>query len=532
MNYDLPNQYRAPEAIEHLPTDTLVPYARNSRTHSPEQVAQIAASIKEFGFTNPVLIDANNTLIAGHGRVMAAQSIGLSSVPAIRLAHLTDAQRRAYVIADNKLAENAGWDMATLAREVEDLNADGYDLELLGFGADELTALLGEYGKDAAKPGDGLTDPDEAPTTQAEVITQTGDVWILGKHRAMCGDSTSAGDVALLMAGRKAALIHADPPYGMGKQSDGVLNDNLYVDQLDSFQLSWWSAFRPHLISNASAYIWGNSPDLWRLWYQAGLGDLERFEIRNHITWDKKNIAGRKSPDLMQFPIATEHCLFFQFGVQFAGNINTEDFPENWEPIRLYLEGQAKDAGIKPADIKAVCGCGMYSHWFTKAQFTLIPETHYATLQTHFPGFFLRPWADLKREWARVSSKSLMHEKLGVVRSYFDNAHDVMHDVWSFPRVHGEERHGHATPKPVAMMERAIKSACPPGGLCVEPFGGSGSTLMGAETTGRSCYVMEMQGKYVDVIVRRWQQFTGKTATLESTGQTFDQVQAQRLSNA
>jgi ParB-like chromosome segregation protein Spo0J len=133
-----------PSAIEHLPTDTLVPYARNSRTHSPEQVAQIAASIREYGFTNPVLIDANNTLIAGHGRVMAAQHIGLPTVPAIRLAHLTDAQRRAYVIADNKLAENAGWDMATLAREVEDLQADGYELDLLGFGADELTALLGD----------------------------------------------------------------------------------------------------------------------------------------------------------------------------------------------------------------------------------------------------------------------------------------------------------------------------------------------------------------------------------------------------
>jgi len=150
-----------PDQIEHLPTDTLVPYARNSRTHSPEQVAQIAASIKEFGFTNPVLVDANNTLIAGHGRVMAAQSIGLTTVPAIRLAHLSDAQRRAYVIADNKLAENAGWDMATLAREVEDLNADGYDLELLGFGADELTALLGEYGQDEKAGEGGEGDPAE-----------------------------------------------------------------------------------------------------------------------------------------------------------------------------------------------------------------------------------------------------------------------------------------------------------------------------------------------------------------------------------
>lgn len=519
-----------PNQIEHLPTDTLVPYARNSRTHSPEQVAQIAASIREFGFTNPVLIDANNTLIAGHGRVMGAKSIGLTTVPAIRLAHLTDAQRRAYVIADNKLAENAGWDMATLAREVEDLTADGFELDLLGFGADELTALLGEYGQDAAT-GDGLTEADAVPELPSMAVAQSADVWLLGKHRVMCGDSTSGVDVSQLMAGKSAALVHADPPYGMGKQADGVANDNIYEDKLDEFQLQWWAAFRPHLVSNASAYIWGNSPDLWRLWWRAGLGALETYELRNHITWDKKNIAGMKSPGLTQFPIATEHCLFFQFGDQFLGNINTDDFPAAWEPIRSYMEDAAKAAGIKPVDIKTLCGCGMYSHWFTKAQFTLIPEKHYATLQEHFVGNFPRPWADLKKEWATVrgSGRDVINGKLGVVRSYFDNAHDVMHDVWSFPRVTGEDRHGHATPKPVAMMERVMMSSLPPGGLCVEPFGGSGSTLMGAETTGRVCYTMELQPKYVDVIVTRWQQFTGKQATLESTGQTFDQVKAQRL---
>jgi ParB-like chromosome segregation protein Spo0J len=190
-----------PDAIEHLPTDALVPYARNSRTHSPEQVAQIAASIREFGFTNPVLIDANNTLIAGHGRVMAAQQLGLASVPAIRLAHLSDAQRRAYVIADNQLALNAGWDMSALARELEDLSGEGFDIDLLGFGADELTALLGEYGQDAAKPGDGLTDPDDAPAVQQKPATKLGDVWLMGKHRLMCGDSTSAQAVNNLALG-------------------------------------------------------------------------------------------------------------------------------------------------------------------------------------------------------------------------------------------------------------------------------------------------------------------------------------------
>ena len=189
-----------PDSIEHLPTDALVPYARNSRTHSPEQVAQIAASIKEFGFTNPVLIDANNTLIAGHGRVMAAQSIGLLTVPAIRLAHLTDAQRRAYVIADNKLAENAGWDMATLAREVEDLQADGFNLDLLGFDDDELSGLLGTTNKDPDTGADG-SNIDDAPDVRPEPTTKTGDLWILGQHRVVCGDSTSKDNVQRLMNG-------------------------------------------------------------------------------------------------------------------------------------------------------------------------------------------------------------------------------------------------------------------------------------------------------------------------------------------
>jgi len=189
-----------PDSIEHLPTDALVPYARNSRTHSPEQVAQIAASIKEFGFTNPVLIDANNTLIAGHGRVMAAQSIGLATVPAIRLAHLTDAQRRAYVIADNKLAENAGWDMATLAREVEDLQADGFNLDLLGFDDDELSGLLGTTNKDPDTGADG-SNIDDAPDVRPEPTTKTGDLWILGQHRVVCGDSTSKDNVQRLMNG-------------------------------------------------------------------------------------------------------------------------------------------------------------------------------------------------------------------------------------------------------------------------------------------------------------------------------------------
>ena len=493
--------------IEQRPVAGLIPYVNNSRKHSDEQVAQIAASIKEFGWTNPILVDGANGIIAGHGRLMAARKLGMEAVPVIELAHLSEPQRKALIIADNKLAMNAEWDNDLLMLELGELLEGGFDLDLLGFGKDELDALLSP-----TEATEGLTDEDAVPEPPAAPVTVLGDVWLLGRHRVMCGDSTVVTDVERLMAGAKAALMHADPPYGMGKVADGVANDNIYEEDLDKFQMEWWATFRTFLADKASGYIWGNAPDLWRLWYRGGLCDSEHMELRNQIVWDKKNIPGMKSDLLTQYPIASEHCLFFQIGDQFLGNVNVDDFPEKWETLRAYLEGQAKAAGMKSADVKRVCGCGMYGHWFTKSQFTLIPENHYQLLAKEYPDHFSRPWRELKNEWDCVNT----HD-----RSYFDNGHDVMKDVWEFPRVTGAERHGHATPKPVAMMERVMKSSLPNGGLCLEPFGGSGSTLIGAEKTGRICYSMELQPKYVDVIVKRWQEFTGKTATLESTGQPF-----------
>lgn len=197
------------DKIEQIATESLVPYARNARTHSEAQVQQIAGSINEYGFTNPVLIDADNGIVAGHGRVLAAQTLGLGKVPCIRLAHLTDAQRRAYVLADNKLALNAGWDDALLAVEFADLAAMGFDLTLTGFTMGEIEVLTPEQ-----IPA-GLTDEDAVPEVQPDPISKLGDVWLLGKHRVMCGDSTSLDAVDALMNGDKADLVFTDPPYGM-----------------------------------------------------------------------------------------------------------------------------------------------------------------------------------------------------------------------------------------------------------------------------------------------------------------------------
>jgi DNA modification methylase len=504
------------DKVEKWDITKLVPYARNSRTHSDEQVGQIAASIKEWGWTTPVLVDEDGSIIAGHGRTLAAQRLKMTEVPVMVAKGWSDAKKRAYVIADNKLAMNAGWDNEMLALELGEIGDLGFDLDLTGFTADEIAALTPEQ----IEPG--LTDEDEVPELPEQPVTVLGDVWVLGKHRLMCGDSLVVSDVERLTAGAVAQLLHADPPYGMGKAADGVANDNIYEEDLDKFQMEWWATFRTFLADNASAYIWGNSPDLWRLWYRGGLGDSENLELRNQIVWDKKTIPGMKSDLLTQFPIASEHCLFFQFGNQFRGNINTEDFPETWETVRGYMEQEATAAGIKPPDIKRVCGCGMYSHWFTRSQFTLIPEKHYNTLAQAYPGQFTKPWRELKSEWDRV--KGGPTSEIQGARSYFDNAHEIMRDVWEFPRVTGDERHGHATPKPVAMMERVMKSSLPKGGLCLEPFGGSGSTLIGAEKTGRVCYSMELQPMYCDVIVKRWQDFTGKIATHAETGKPFAEV--------
>src|SRR3990167_1547208 len=287
-------------------------------------------------------------------------------------------------------------------------------------------------------------------------------------HLLACGDSTDHESVARLFSGDKADMIHADGPYGMGKEADGIANDNLYRDKLDAFQLAWWRAVRPHLADNASAYIWGNAEDLWRLWFVGGLRDGERITVINEIVWSKPGGFGVGTESQRSY-FPNERCLVLMLGEQRMGT-NADEFWEGWEPIRAALKADCDKMGWGPAGIDRICGVGMYSHWFTRSQWCFIPEEHYRKLQAaarEHDAFkrehdaFKREHDELKREWM---SK----------RAFFDNQHDNMTDVWDFPRVIGEERFGHATPKPVALAERAIRSSCPEGGLVYAPFGGTG----------------------------------------------------------
>jgi len=401
--------------IEQVKLDALIPYARNSRTHSEAQVAQIAASIKEFGFTNPVLIDETGSIIAGHGRVMAARKLAITDVPSIRLTHLTDAQKKAYVIADNKLALNAGWDDEMLAVELTDLKDMGFDLDLTGFSTDEIEALLAPTGTE------GLTDEDAVPEVPEAPVTVLGDVWLLGKHRVMCGDSTSIDAVDKLMEGQKADMVFTDPPYGVSyegghnqKKRSGIIADTLEGESLTGLFYGALMAAVACTKDGAAFYVWyasGKSIETY-----AALADLP-LKLRAVIQWYK--VKSGLGAFMSQYIPNAEPCMY------------------------LHKDGCAP-AWYGPTNEKTV-------------------------------------W-ELKKE----------------SRNEF-----------------------HPTQKPVGLPERAINNSSKAGDYILDLFGGSGSTLIGCEKTGRINRSMELDPKYCDVIVQRWQEFTGQTATLESNGKPF-----------
>ena len=406
------HQIKIHDQFERLPVAGLIPYARNSRTHSDEQVAQIAGSIREFGFTNPILIDEDGGVIAGHGRILAARVLGLESLPCIRLAGLTQAQRRAYVIADNKLALNAGWDEDMLRLELQDLQELDFDLDLLGFDADELAGIL-----DGAEPNEGLTDPDDAPAVQAEAITQPGDVWVLGKHRVMCGDSTVQTSVDALMAGGLADMLLTDPPYNVeyvGKTKDAltIKNDGMTDDVFRVFLRDAFTTATTALKPGAVFYIWH--------------ADSEGYNFRGAC-----RDAG----------LTVRQCLIWKKQVLVMGR---QDYHWKHEPC---LYGWKDGAGHL---------------WAADRKQTTVLE-------------FDRP------------SRST----------------------------------DHPTMKPVALFEYQMLNNTKGSDVVLDSFGGSGTTLIAAEKNGRHARLMELDPKYADVIVRRWQNFTGQRAVLESTGEPF-----------
>ena len=412
--------------IEHLALDALIPYARNSRTHSDEQVAQIAGSIREFGFTNPVLIDGEGGIIAGHGRVMGARQLGLAEVPCIRLGHLTDAQKRAYIIADNKLALNAGWDEAMLALEFQELQAIDYDMSLTGFMGDEIDQLLADLD---ATP-EGATDEDETPPVQAEAITKPGDVWLLGKHRVMCGDSTSIDAVEALMDKEVAEFCFTSPPYNLGASvalRNGARKGkkSAYNDFNDDAE---WSNLMIGFINNALINA-------------------------NVVCVNVQMLTGNKFDLLKLFSAYSE---------------NTIDI------------GIWSKTNPQPAMADGVMNSAFEFMWF-------------------------------------LSNEEKPNRRIKTAN--FDRG--TFSNVFLSGTAGGHDASVHGAVFPSKVAEHYVTNCSADGSSVLDLFGGTGTTLIACEKTGRHARLMELDPKYVDVIVRRWQNFTGKRATLEATGQPF-----------
>lgn len=433
--------------IEQIPINELTPYTRNSRTHSAAQVDQIAASITEFGFCNPVLIDAQGEIIAGHGRVMAAKQLNIEQIPCIRLGHLTDAQKRAYVIADNKIAENSTWDNETLAHEFQQLLNQEFEIALTGFSDVEVGELL-QIIPDTL----GETDPDEVPEApeEGEVVTTLGDIWCCDGHRIMCGDSLSHDNLDLLLGGGKADMCFTDPPYLMnfvgsppsktgGKrpknsQHKKIENDNLSREEGDTFLRNICLAVRE--FCTGPWYI---------CFYRLGIDrilsaiNIQGLRWRSMIVWKKNNI-----------------------------NLSNSDYKSLYEPI---ITGYADD--FDPI----FYGWNLEHNWFGKKN---------------------------ERDVWEIELPS----------------------IWEISRTKVNDLH--PTMKPVDLVVRAIKNSSRRGQSVIDLFLGSGTTLIAAEKTGRKCYGLELDPRYCDVIITRWQNYTGKSATLESTGKTFDQISKAR----
>ena len=511
-----------PAAAVWVPCDTLQPWPGNPRKNDGSPVDAVAASLIRFGWGSPIVAQKSGTIVAGHTRWKAARALAKrwdsatkderkkwhpeaertakDGLVPVRYVDLPDHEAHLLAVADNKVGELARWDDDLLAEVLA--MYDEPDFEVAGFTQRELDALIGES-RGGSDPG-----PSSKPLP---AVSQAGDVWVCGSHRVMCGDSTSAGDMAELMDGEPAELMHADPPYGMAKET--VENDHLRGSNLDEFQMLWWRTARAHMVDNASAYIWGNAPDLWRLWY----GHLERSErlaFRNEIVWDKGIASGGMgSDDMRSFAGATERCLFFMLGDQ-GFSTNADSYWEGWEPIRSYLHAEVQKMGWGAKDVKRICGVGMYSHWFSKSQWVMIPEAHYLKLQAAAEGkAFNRPYTETRGDWqSLLDGHREQRAAFYATRPHFDNTHEIMTDVWQYGRVTGGERHGHETPKPVEMVSRILRSSARAGGVVLEPFGGTGTTLIAAELTGRACRVMEITPAWVDVIVDRWQRLTGERA--------------------
>lgn len=356
---------------------------------------------------------------------------------------------------------------------------------------------------------DFMEEPEPPQQSTLPPIVKEGELWQLGRHRLLCGDSTDPAVIRRLLQGRQVDLVFTDPPYGMGKQSDGVENDNMKLHDLLDFNRQWVSLAFDVLKPTGSFYCWGTDEPLMDIYSEIikPLIAQQRATFRNLITWDKGNGQGQRSANTRRYATADEKCLFVMCGKQ-GGENNQDSYSEAWEPVRLYIVNELEKLGVRSGQqYEAIHGSTNKSqHHLSKSHFALMVREDYERLQAYAQSCgveaFTRSYDDLAAEYEST-------------RAYFDNTHDNMNNVWHFERATPTERMltgGHPTPKPLALCERAIKTSSRAGDLVLDFFGGSGSTLIAADRLHRDCCVCELLPCWCDVIIRRWEALRGSKA--------------------
>jgi DNA modification methylase len=438
-----------------IATERLVPYARNARTHPDWQIAQIAASIAEFGFVNPILVGGDGVIIAGHGRLLAAQQLGLAEVPVIELGHLSEIQRRALVIADNKIAENAGWDEDLLRTELAALQTDGFDLDVVGFSEAELDELLAGIDADTGLPA-ALGDPNFVPDALQTPVCRSGDLWILDGHRVLCGDATLEADAQRVCDGMVDACW-TDPPYNVDYEGSAgkIANDNMGAAEFRRFLLSAFSAVHKVIKAGGPIYV-AHADAEWQS-FRGAFRDAG-FKLSSCLIWVKPSLV-----------------------------LGRSDYQYRHEPI-LY--------GWKP---------GAAHKWFGGRANTTVFEAAGEKLRV-MPNGTLQ--VDIGDQTVVIRGEGLELEALEGSVLRFDK-----------PARSAE----HPTMKPVELIGRMLENSTRAGAAVYDPFGGSGSTLIACHQAGRKARLLELDPRFVDVIVDRWQRFTSRQAVRED-GVRFDEL--------
>jgi DNA modification methylase len=464
---------------------------KNPRLIKDDKFKKLVKSIQEFPQMlelRPIVVDENNIILGGNMRYKACVEAGLKEIYILKAEDLTQQQKDEFIVKDNVGFGEWDWDILANEWDTDKLQDWGLDLPL-DVSVQELEAEEDDY-----------EIPNEINT---DIVL--GDLFEIGEHRLLCGDSTDSDQVAKLMNGVKADMAHNDPPYGMKKEKEGVLNDNLNYNDLLDFNREWIALQFTHLKENGSWYCWGIDEPLMDIYSEILKPYIaeQKATFRNLITWDKGHGQGQNSENTRSYAVADEKCLFAMLGVQGFNN-NADNYFEGWDSIVIYLDKEKNKAKFTIKDCKILAGHSEKSgcHWFDKSQWMMPTKETYDSWRNYCIenniDAFKKQYEELKKECEELKKEYYS------TRAYFNNVHDNFNNVWKFERhLRNGSEGGHATPKPIPLCERAIKSSCPENGLVLDVFLGSGSTMVASHQLKRKCYGMELDPKYCQVIIDR-----------------------------